>query len=157
MFGRHFESMYRGSMVGAGAPFFAVWGYVIATMRPDKEVGAQVELNPKLLSAIIGEDQKVIEGVIERMCGPDPESRTKKEDGKRLVRLGQFDYRVVNGAKYMAIRNEEERRESNRRRQEKARAKAGKPLPFEQEAVKAFENGDDATVDRLAAQRKDGE
>jgi hypothetical protein len=29
MYGKIFESLYRGSMVGKGSPMFAVWGYVI--------------------------------------------------------------------------------------------------------------------------------
>ncbi len=127
---------------------FAVWGYVIANMREDKEVGAQVELNPKLLHAIIGEEQTVIEEVIERLCAPDEESRSKEEDGRRLVRLGQFDYRVVNGAKYMAIRNEEDRREAARLRKAKSRRK-GKPMAGEVAGVRALERGDEAGAEAI--------
>lgn len=114
MYGKIFESMYRGSMVGAGSPVFAVWGYVIANMRADKEVGAQVDLNPVYLGMVLGESPEVVVEVIEKLCGPDPRSTSKEEEGRRLIRMGEFSYRVVNGAKYMAIRNEEERREYNR-------------------------------------------
>src|ERR1700690_4578097 len=109
MYGKHFKSMYSGSLVGAGAPAFAVLGYVISNMVPHPSVGAQVELNPKLLAFIIGEPEEVIEKAIEKLCAPDPHSRTKEEEGRRLIRLGEFDYRVVNGAKYIAIRDNEER------------------------------------------------
>ena len=30
MYGKHFASMYEGSLYGSGAVVFAVWGYVIA-------------------------------------------------------------------------------------------------------------------------------
>ena len=158
MYGKHFHSMYEGSMIGAGAVFYAVWGYVIAKMRPDKEVGAQVELNPKLLAFIIGEDESEIIGAIEKMCRPDPKSRTKDEEGRKLIKLGEFDYKVVNGPKYMAIRNEEERRENNRRRQAVSRQRRQKksgPSRREVAFVKAQANGDEDACDKIAAMTSD--
>lgn len=127
VFGKHFESMYTGSMVGSGALTFAVWGYVISHMVPVGRLGEQeqqVELNPRLLGPILGEDVEEVRKVIERFCQPDPESRTKAEEGRRLIRLGQFDYRVVNGPKYRAIRDEAQRREQNREAQRRYREKA---------------------------------
>lgn len=102
---------------------FAVWGYVIANMRPDVAVGAQVEINPKLLAFTLGEDPLVVEGVIKKLCEPDLQSTSKAEEGRRLVKIGEFSYRVVNGAKYMAIKNEEERRDYFRAYKRKQRAK----------------------------------
>lgn len=115
MYGKHFASMYTGSMVGSGIAVFAVWGYVLANMHVSQEGGANVELNPKLLAAILGGDERAIEDAIEFLCTPDPRSRTKDEDGCRLVREGQFLYRVVNALRYNAIRNEVERAEYMRR------------------------------------------
>lgn len=108
-FGKHFQSMYSGSMVGMGAMAFAVMGYVIAMQTPDEENGALVELNPRLLASIFGEEQVDVEKAIRKLCAPDPESRSKEEEGRRLVRKGQFLYRVVNGAYYLSLRSEEER------------------------------------------------
>lgn len=122
MYGKIFSSMFTGSMVGTGAMNFALMSYVIANMKPDKEVGTQVELNPKLLATILGETEKDVAGAIHFLCQPDTESRTDKEDGRRLVRLGQFDYQVVNGEKYRAIRDEEARREQNRNAKRRERA-----------------------------------
>ncbi len=121
MYGRIFESLYRGSMVGAGAVAFAVWGYVISHMEPDDVVGAQVDLNPKLLAPIIGEEERAIEEAIEKFCQPDPMSTSKDEEGRRLVRIGQFAYRVVTGRKYMEIRSREDRREYNRLKKQEER------------------------------------
>ncbi len=123
MYGKHFASMYTGSMVGAGAVVFAVMGYVISNGKPDRGVGMQVELNPKLLAFILGESQEDVEGAIEYLCSPDPKSRSEAEEGRRLVRLGEFAYRVVNGPKYRAIRDEERRRETDRESKRRARAK----------------------------------
>lgn len=136
---KHFKSMYTGSMVGSGALVFAVMGYVVANMEPDREIGSRVELNPVLLATILGESEKDVRKAIEKLCAPDEESRTDKEEGKRLVRLGQFDYRVVNGAKYAAIRNEEDRKAQVREAQRRFRDKNKKSRKVQD---KSGTNGD---------------
>lgn len=142
MFGKHFASMYTGSMVGAGAVVFALMGYVIANQRPDRIAGAQVELNPKLLATILGEPEDKVRQAIEFLCSPDPHSRSKDEEGRRLIRLGEFDYRVVNGPHYRKILDEEARREYNRLAKQKERLlKKGHPLPGENAFVAALKDG----------------
>lgn len=156
MYGKHFASMYCGSMVGAGFAPFSVMGYVIANMKPDREVGFQVELNTKLLAAIFGEDESAIQKAIDYLCAPDPATRTPAEDGRRLVKCGTFAYRVVNGEAYNRIKNEEQRREQNRDAQARHRSKKKKrgkgALRGEAAAVKALEAGDEKTFDSLASQ-----
>src|SRR5689334_9730282 len=107
MYGKAFASMYTGSMVGSGAVVFAVWGYVIANMEPDKTVGMQVELNPRYLAGVFGEPAEAIALAIEKLCSPDPESRSKEQEGRRIIRIGQFAYQVVNGVYYREIRDKE--------------------------------------------------
>ena len=125
MYGKHFESMYTGSMVGIGAIPFAVWGYVISHQRPPH---FEVELNPKILAVMIGESPEDIAEAIEKFCQPDPESRTDTLEGRKLERIGTFLFRVVNGAIYDRIRNNEERKEYWREQKRKAReAKQGQP------------------------------
>lgn len=134
MFGKHFSSMYEGSLYGAGAMVFAVWGYVIANFRPDKNLGGYVNLNPKMLAATLGEGVDDVQKAIDYLCAPDPNSRNKDRDGRRLVKIAEYDYQVVNGAAYRAIRNEWERREYNRLAQQRHRDKkraAHRPLPGE--------------------------
>jgi hypothetical protein len=60
---------------------------------------------------------------------------------------------VVNGAKYMAIKNEEGRREYHRnyKRKQRAKLKQLTPLPGEEAALKALDAGDVETYDKLAA------
>ena len=128
MYGKHFAAMYCGSMVGAGFGAFSVMGYVIANMKPDKVVGFQVDLNVKLLSAIFGEPEEVIQKAIDYLCAPDPATRTQGEQGRRLVKIGTFSYRVVNGVHYDQLRNEEHRREQNRTAQANFRAKKASRL-----------------------------
>lgn len=149
MFGKSFASKFTGSMRGAGAPVFAVWDYCISNMQPDRTVGAQVELNVEVLAFLIGEPVERIQGAIDFLCAPDPKSRSKEEGGRRLIRLGQFDYRVVNGLKYRAIRDQEARREQSRRAMAKLRQK-DRPLAGEVEAVAALKAGDEGKFDKLS-------
>ena len=118
-YGKIFESMFTGSMVGAGAPVFAVWAYVIASAKPP----GVVELNPKLIAVVLGESKESIEKAIEALCSPDPESRTKDHDGRRLIREGEYLYAVPTWEKYNQLRNEVERRASNRESQRRWREK----------------------------------
>jgi len=90
-YGRLFRSMYTGSMYGAGACVFAVWTWVIA----NKDENGIVEINPICLANTLGEPVKNIEQAIEYLCNPDPRSRTKLEEGRRLIRTGEFEHKVV--------------------------------------------------------------
>lgn len=147
MYGKIFESLFTGSMYGAGSAKFALMAYVIANMKPDKSVGFQVELNVRDLANRIGEDEPTIQAALDYLCAPDKDSRTKREEGRRLVKVGAFAYRVVNGDIYAAIRNEEQRRENNRIRQ--ARHRAGKSKP------KAGQDGKPASAAYKAQERRE--
>ena len=107
MYGKHFESMYTGSMIGSGAAVFAVWGYVVANMKPPN---FHVELNPELLAFILGEPVSAVVSAIERLCAPDPKSRSKAMEGRRLTKEGEYLYRVVNGEHYSKIQTNEDKR-----------------------------------------------
>jgi hypothetical protein len=119
MYGKFFTSAFTGSMMGKGSHVFAVWAYVIA-----HTVDSQVELNPRYLAAVIGETPERIEEAIAYLCAPDPQSRSKLDDGRRLVREGQFAYRVPTHERYRSIRNEDERREYNRIKKAESRARS---------------------------------
>lgn len=119
MYGKHFASTYTGSMLGAGADVFAVWGYVIANT-----MNAQVELNPRLLAAVIGMSAEDVERAIAYLSSPDPQSRNKTEDGRRLIREGEFAYRVTGHVLYRAVRSEDDRRAYNRQKMAESRARA---------------------------------
>lgn len=158
MYGKAYESMYTGSMLGAGCNVFAVWNYVIA-----KTQRSVIELNPKLIAVILGGSEKEIVEAIEYLCRPDAESRSKEEDGRKMIREGQFQYRVVNWAAYQRIRDANDLKEYNRVKQAEYRARvkseggrvkrrkrnAGKPLPGEASAVAAMERGDHAGADAI--------
>jgi hypothetical protein len=113
-------------MVGKGAMVCAVWGYVIAKQTPDRTVGSQVRLHPVTIGAALGETPEDVERAIAVLCSPDPSSTSPEHDGRRLIKIGTFEYQVVNGAKYRAIRDEETRREQCRLATRKYRAKKTK-------------------------------
>ncbi len=137
MWGKHFESMYDGSMYGAGLDVFAVWGYVISHAR-----NGTIELNPKKVSDTLGGTMEDVQKAITFLMSPDPKSRWKTHGGRRLVKEGEFQYLIPSWDFYHAIRNEEERREYNRRKQAQYRAsKKGTPLKGEVAFVKALNDG----------------
>lgn len=108
--------MYDGSMIGAGVGVFAVWGYVIAKARR-----GYVELNPKLLSMVLGGSVEEIEQALEYLQRPDPSSRNHDHDGRRLVREGQYQYYIPSFEHYSRLHDEVERRAYNRQKQSEHR------------------------------------
>lgn len=117
MYGKIFESLYEGSMVGAGPTVFAVWGYCIA--KADR--GGIVILNPALLAPIIGTSRIDIERAIEYLERPDPNSKNPDHEGRRLLKMSGFAYFVVSHAVYRGMKNGEDRREYMREYMRKRR------------------------------------
>jgi len=91
-----FQTMYTGSLYGAGMHVFAVWGWILA----HKDENGLVEVNPRLAANELGGTVKQVEEAIGYLCAPDPNSRSTEEEGRRLVKVSQFGYRVVNDTKY---------------------------------------------------------
>lgn len=142
-------------MVGAGFHVYAVWDYCITKNR-----SGFVELNPKLLAFVLdgGREgsERLVEEAIEYLLRPDPKSRSSEKDGRRLVKEGQFQYRMVNWADYEGIKSIADLREYNRRKQaeyrERKRVKNGKPIKGELEYEAAVRRGaSQEELDRIAA------
>jgi len=125
MYGRHFQSMYTGSMYGQGFGLFAVWGYVVSHERE-----GMVELNPKLLSDLFGESLEDVSTIINTLCSPDDDSRSKAQNGRRLVKIGQFAYQVVNAAEYAKMASEADRRRylAQKQREHRKRQQVSTPV-----------------------------
>jgi hypothetical protein len=121
MFGKLFEQTFTGSMFGKKPIVFAVWAYIIAHMRPTKADGnCYCEVNPAVLAAIFSTTPGEVEGALKELESPDEASRGSAEDGRRIVIVGEprsagpRQYRVVNGARYRATTDEDDRRAQNR-------------------------------------------
>jgi hypothetical protein len=123
VYGKIYEQTFTGSMVGNGSNVFAVWAYIIAHTKPD----SMVELNPVLLSTILGDSINHVQAAIEILKTPDPESRSKSYDGRRLIEKGPFLYFVPNYLKYHGIPNDASRRQyfAEKQREHRERVKAG--------------------------------
>jgi hypothetical protein len=106
---------------------FAVWAYVIANTDHEHHV----EINPVMVGALLGMEFSQVESVVEKFCAPDPKSRTKENEGRKLVHVSGFLYFVVNHEAYRQIRNEDERREyfKVKKQEQRARQKNSKTLP----------------------------
>jgi len=117
-YGKIFASTFSGSMYGAGPEVFAVWSYVIANT-----IDSQVELNPLKVGHCLGMKPEDVKAVIEKLCSPDLGSNNKQHEGRRLIKEGEFAYFVVSHSIYRAMRNEDERREYNRKKQAECREK----------------------------------
>ncbi len=152
MYGKIYESTFTGSMVGTGAATFAVWGYVIANTKPD----SMVELNPVLIAAMIGEDVSRIEEAIAKLCDIDERSRTKKHQGRRMIKRGEFLYYVPNHQKYRGIPNDTERKQYFARKQREHRQRVAKePVkPLCQTKSKPVKQAE--AVSRSIKQEKEG-
>ena len=73
--GKLYESTFTGSLYGIGPVVIAVWCYAVAHLRPPTGL---VELNPKMLSGILGAPVEAVEQAIETLCAPDASSRTQE-------------------------------------------------------------------------------
>jgi hypothetical protein len=165
MYGKSFESKFEGSMVGAGFHVYSVWDYCITKNR-----SGFIELNPKLLAFVLDggkpESEMKVAEAIEFLSLPDPKSRNKTEDGRRLVKEGEYQYRMVNWQHYESIKSIADLREYNRRKQaeyrarkaEAKRAKKSGPLKGEAAAIAAVENGTmtQEEADEVAARTREG-
>jgi hypothetical protein len=80
-----------------------------------------VELNPSVIAAALGDSKENVERVLEYLCAPDPKSRSKIEEGRRLVREGEYLYRVPTGNLYRGMRDEHDRRAYNRKKKAESR------------------------------------
>ena len=135
MYGKIYEQTFTGSMVGNGSHVFAVWAYVIAHTKPD----SMVELNPVIIATILGDDVQRIKTAIATLCAPDPDSRSKDDEGRRLVEKAPFLYFVPQFKKYAGIPNERERRQyfAQKQRDRRARLKAEKRQTVTSKTVKS--------------------
>lgn len=67
-----------------------------------------------------------VETALAAFMAPDAYSRTKDEDGRRIEEI-DGGWRLINHAKYSAVRNAEERREYKRKWDQENRSKSKKP------------------------------
>lgn len=114
-----FSSIYQGTLRG-NSHCLLVFTNLLA--HCDKE--GIVDVHPRAVSEEVGLTVEQVRAALDVLEAPDEESRSPEEDGRRIVRTDAhraWGWRVVNYAKYRAIRSEEDRREQNRVAQAKFR------------------------------------
>ena len=106
MYGKLFASMFRGSLYGK---WQAIQQMIILA---DKD--GTVDFTLEALHATTSIPIDILREGISLLEAPDRTSRTPTEDGRRIVLVDEnrpWGWRIVNYAKYRAIRTAEERRE----------------------------------------------
>jgi hypothetical protein len=121
MYGKIFASIYKGSMRGKADPQ-AVLIYMIANC--DKS--GCLDETQQCIAEAIGRPVEAVREACLFLEAADPESRSTDEEGARIVRVAPprtWGWRIVNHAKYVAIRNEEDRRAQSREAMRRLRSK----------------------------------
>jgi hypothetical protein len=110
VFGRIFSQIFDGTLHEHWEALVTFQQMLILT-RND----GVVDMTPKAIANRTGIPLAIIVKGIAVLEAPDPDSRTRDEEGRRIVRVDDgrtWGWRIVNHAKYAAIRSEEGRRSS---------------------------------------------
>lgn len=127
MYVKLFTSIYQGTLRG-NSHGLLVFTNLLAHCDKD----GVVDIHPRAVAEEVGLTVEQVRAVLDDLEAPDEESRSPEEGGRRIVRLDDhraWGWRVVNYAKYRAIKNEDDRREANRLAVAKHRAKKASSSP----------------------------
>ena len=119
MYAKLFTSIYQGTLRGNSHGLL-----VFTNLLAHADSASQVDIHPKAIAEEVGLTLEQVRAALDLLESPDPESRTPDEEGRRIIRLDEhraWGWRIVNHAKYRAIRNEDDRREQNRLAQQRWR------------------------------------
>lgn len=117
MFGKVFETMYQGSMRGAGPCVLSVWTWIFTHAKDGfvsfhfDEVANAIGADkvPGMVGAVISASD--VEAIVKWLGQPDPESASEAEEGRRLICVRPYTYFVVNHERYRDLRNSGDRKE----------------------------------------------
>lgn len=129
MYGKIFESMYDGSLATVG-PWQALVTFQQMIVLADR--WGVVDMTAESLSRRTTIPLDIITPGIAALEQPDSHSRDPGLDGRRIVRLREntaWGWRIVNHAKYRALRTAEERRAYQREWQSRKRAQDKRTAP----------------------------
>lgn len=112
MYGKVFKQMYEGTLAGHWQAIVTMQQLVVLATKD-----GVVDMTPESIARTTSIPIEIIQAGLEHLAKPDPYSRTPGEDGRRIVLLDDhrpWGWRLVNHAKYRALRNLEEKREADR-------------------------------------------
>lgn len=109
MYGKVFEQMYHGSMVISGWEALVTMQQLIVLADRD----GLVDMTSNAISNTTTIPLDIIEKGLDVLSKPDPLSRTKDEDGRRIVLIDPerpWGWRLVNYKYYAALSSKEDKR-----------------------------------------------
>lgn len=125
MYGKTFTALWEGSMVGKSD---AQLVFIFLFCHCDRS--GFVEAHPAIVSAKTGLQIVRVKEALAYLEGPDPESRSKQEDGRRIIPLNgdhAAGWKVVNYDYYRGLRKADDRREYQRQYWHKRKHKPSQP------------------------------
>lgn len=134
MYAKLFASLYQGTLRGRSHEIL-----VFTNLLAHCDITGHVDKHFKAIAEETGLSIDEVKAAIVNLESPDHESRSPEAEGARIIQADAhraWGWRVVNHAKYRAIRNEEDRREQNRLSQERWRNKQRKPASAEDKREK---------------------
>jgi hypothetical protein len=114
MYGKIYDTIYDGTLYGHWEAIVTMQQLIVLA-GPD----GVVDMTPQALAARTSIPLKIIEKGLKILMAPDPHSRTEGDDGRRIALIDDhrpWGWRLVNHAKYMRLRNMDEKREADRAR-----------------------------------------
>ena len=120
MYGKIFASLYQGSLRGCAHEIL-----VFTNMIASSDARGCCDKHHRAIADEVGLTVDEVRAAIATLESPDRDSRSVESEGRRIVRLDghrDWGWGIVNHSKYRAIRNEDDRRESNRLAQQRHRS-----------------------------------
>lgn len=122
MYAKIFASLYQGTLRGDANGLL-----VFTNLLAHADAAGCVDIHPRAVAQEVGISIDQVRAALLVLEAPDGESRSPDHEGRRLIRLDEhraWGWKIVNHAKYRAIRSEEDRREQNRASQARFREKS---------------------------------
>ena len=116
-----------------------------------------VDMTPQAIAARTSIPLEIISAGLEILAKPDPYTRTPGEDGKRIVLIDDhrpWGWRLVNHAKYKALRNMEQKREADRQRIAEKRKKNNGVATASQSVANVAHTDTDTDTDKSTVGQK---
>lgn len=120
MYGKVFASLWSGSMY---AKTDAQLVFIYMLCNCDRH--GVLDVTQEAIAGPVGMSVDRVRAAIEYLESPDARSRTNGNDGRRILRMDEhrdWGWQIVNYQHYRDLRDEEQRRESNRARMRTVRA-----------------------------------
>lgn len=121
MYAKLFKSLWDGTMADDWH-LWSLWAFMLA----HKDSAGVVDMTHEAIARRSGIPLDIVKAGIAKLEAPDPRSRSKELDGRRIIRLDEhrdWGWEIVNAATYSEMRDPETRRQQNRDASSRRRAR----------------------------------